>query len=177
MAEMSSNERGDVRLDYPSNGAKFTRLWQPRQGAILETTFRDDGAVLFQRLLKGSSIEEYMADTLKDSGADDVTRVEFADVIFNKACPSCSKNSLIRYVDAYRSNPEVPVMPIYLCKECGSKSYHMTDEYLRHLVKSNPGLFEKAELSEFENNGDAFVAQLKRYIISIFASKKIKCIK
>jgi hypothetical protein len=52
----------------------------------------------------------------------------------------------------------------------------MTDEYLDYLISSNPELFGKGELDEFRKDKEKFMGELRRYIISIFASKRIKSI-
>lgn len=174
VAELSCSNLGEIRIDYVDNGTKLIKLWQPRKNAILETTFKENGSVILQQIISGKDINETVNELLVKSGKTQLKNVEFRPIKLDRPCPHCKKNSLIRYADAYRSNPDIPVMPLYECKECKGKSHLLTDEYLMHLVKSNPDLFDADAKAELKNDDDAFVSELKRYVISIFASKKIK---
>jgi hypothetical protein len=68
-------------------------------------------------------------------------------------------------------------MPLYSCTGCSTKSYYLTRDYLEYLVDNNNSMFEAAELSELSKDKNAFMSELEAYIIRIFASKKIMCIK
>jgi len=61
--------------------------------------------------------------------------------------------------------------------ECKAKSYYLTDEYLEFLVDSNYNMFSDDEQREIERDKNAFLKELRAYIIRIFASKKIQSIK
>ena len=71
----------------------------------------------------------------------------------------------------------IPVVPIFICKKCGSRFYSMSDEYLRRLVSRKESLFGADEIAEREKGEAEFVGTLQSYIIRIFASKKIQRLK
>ncbi len=71
----------------------------------------------------------------------------------------------------------LPVLPLYICKNCKTQSYYMTDEYLGYLVDNNRGLFTETELGELAADKKRFMEELKGYIIRILSSKKIASIK
>lgn len=173
-AEMARNAKGDTRIDYSVGGAKRIRLWEPIGVGVLETTFRHDGAVLLQQYVEKIALEGRIKDTLVEAGSNSASDVAYKEVAIDKACPWCGKRKLVRFVQAYRSKAEVPVVPLYHCTECRGRSYYLTDDYLIHLISSKPELFEEAERKKFEEGRDAFVAEIRGNIISIFASKKLK---
>lgn len=84
---------------------------------------------------------------------------------------------MVRYVEAFRSKNTMPVMPLYYCTNCSKQSYYLTNTYLEYLIYNNKGLFTNKEQVELQNDEEAFIAELKEYIIRIFASKKIMQIK
>lgn len=100
----------------------------------------------------------------------------YEELRLKKSCPNCGSDSLIRYTKPV-SGEEMPVVPIYLCKSCNRKSYHLTTAYLEYLIKSNTDLFAQSELLELNKKHEAFVKELEGYILRIFASKKIMRIK
>ncbi len=173
-AELARNARGDVRVDYQAGGARRIRVWEPRGGGVLETTFRHDGTVLLQLAVERGKVEGRIKDTLAEAGCDSVKEVSYRDVAFDRACPWCSRHSLVRVAQAYRSREDVPVVPLYHCAECRGRSYHLSDEYLIHLISSNPQLFDDPDIKRFGSEREAFVAEMRSNIISIFASKKLK---
>lgn len=173
-AEMARNAKGDTRIDYQIGGAKRIRLWEPIGVGVLETTFKHDGAVLLQQYMEKAHVEDRIKDTLKEAGSKKASEVPYKEVGLDRACPWCGKRKLVRFVQAYRSKAEVPVVPLYHCTECRGRSYHLTDDYLIHLISSKPELFEDAERKKFDESRDAFVAEIRGNIISIFASKKLK---
>lgn len=172
--ELAQKENGDVRLDYYLDGASRIRLWEPMGKSTLETTFRPDGAVLLQVNVDTRRVGERIKETLLECGSAAPVKAEYRDVTFEKACPWCSKRELVRFAQAYRSSGEVPVMPLYHCRGCRGRSYYLTDEYLIHLISSNPGMFESPDVQRFNSDPGSFVAEMKAYVISSFASKKVR---
>lgn len=173
-AELAHNERGDVRLDYEISGKKQIRLWEPKPVGTLETSFREDGVILLQRSIETSAIKDRIGETLAEAEIHSTKEVPFRGVLFDKACPWCAKHTLVRFSEAYRSRNEVPIVPLYYCRECRNKGYYLADEYLLHLIESNPQLFEEADLQKFKSNRDAFISEIKAHVISSFASKKVR---
>jgi len=173
-AELARNARGDVRIDYSVGGKRRIRVWEPRGAGALETTFAKDGAVLLQLAVERERIDDRIKETLAEAGCDSAKEVMYREVVFDRACPWCSRRSLVRVAQAYRSRGDVPVVPLYHCAECRGQSYHLSDEYLIHLISSNPHLFDDSDARRFGSERDAFVAEVRSNIISIFASKKLK---
>jgi hypothetical protein len=173
-AEMARNRRGDVRIDYSVGGSRRTRVWEPIDVGVLETTFRQDGAVLLQLAVEKKNVERRIKDTLAEAGCDSARETEYRDVVFDRACPWCSKHALVRVAQAYRSRGQVPIVPMYHCTECRGRSYYLSDDYLIHLISSNPHLFEEADNRRFREEREAFVTEVRGNIISIFASKKVR---
>lgn len=134
--------------------------------------------MLKQQLLELDSkqLDERIKKELHDMSVHAAKERPYESVRLKKPCPNCNTDSLVRYVESV-PKPEMPVMPLYICSNCKKKSYYLTTAYLEHLIKNNTDLFSKAELSEFDKNSDAFIRELEGYILRIFASKKIMCIK
>ncbi len=177
MAETSGlakKANGDVRLDYLAGGMGRIRTWEPRGPVALETTFRADGAVLMQSTVETAKIDSRVGETLSESGCNEPPSMPYNEVRFERACPWCSKHALARFAEAYRSKGEVPIVPLYHCRECRGRSYYLTDEYLIHLIATNPNMFEAGDFDRFRSDQAAFVSEIKAYIISSFASKRVK---
>lgn len=178
-AFISKDGKGKVKLEYHESGEDRIRLWETRKGNTLETTFAIDGAVLLQLPLRVSEKElEYrIKQTLSDAKISDVAYKDYTEIKIAKECPKCKESKLQRYVDAFASTGEIPIVPIYYCTSCNTKSFYLTDKYLEHLVASNTELFEEKEKDELNANKDAALNELREYIIRMFASKKILNIK
>ncbi len=171
---LARKANGDVRLDYSIGGAERIRVWEPRGKMALETTFRPDGAVVLQEVIETGSIAKRVGETLSEAGCGTPADAAYRDVVLDRACPWCSKHALVRFAEAYRSRGEVPVVPLYHCRECRGRSYHLTDEYLMHLVASNPDRFESGDLERLTKDRNGFISEIKAHIISSFASKRVK---
>ncbi len=169
-----SKDKGRVRLEYSAKGIAVVKQWEEKGKRILETVFDENGAVLQQKLLdmEGNGLEALIERELKEAAAREVKSMPYEDVKLKKPCPSCGSSSLER-LDRSVSGDELPVVPIYLCKSCGKKSYHLTTRYLDYLISRNKNLFAQGELAKLDDNHDAFVNELEEYILRIFASKKI----
>ncbi len=121
-------------------------------------------------------LNQRVADALKEANVSETKEAQYSDVKFSKPCPKCGQYELLRYVDAFAGKSDAPIMPLYHCNNCNTKSHHLTNEYLEYLVENNAALFDDKETSELSKDRSAFMTELKGYIIRIFASKKIMSI-
>ncbi|MGD0729239.1 MAG: hypothetical protein ABR981_04140 [Candidatus Micrarchaeaceae archaeon] len=156
------------------------KILEPRETELLEMVFDMNGFVLLQKLTKIQNKEDIdlkIKETLHKEKISKISKKEYSEVKITKNCPNCNESALELYVEAFASNGKVPVVPTYHCKNCKGKSYYLTDSYLEYLVNENKGLFSDAELIELEKDRNAFMNEIKAYIIRIFASKKILNIK
>jgi hypothetical protein len=160
---------------YPSEeGLRFCVAEKTRMGTLI-TEFKNNGEVTDQVCSLTKDAKAALEEYLKGTGMPD-----FADsgpyerVAVGVRCTKCS-GDIGRELDLKRPEDigRVPVVPIFICKHCGSKFYSITDSYLRKLISRQVGLFSADELQEMERNQEAFVAEVKEYVIRIFASKKI----
>ena len=165
-----------MRLDLIDGTRRVTRLWEQRNGTVLETTFGARGEIIMQRLLSGNrTTSDYFNEAVAETGTTP-KHVDFKPVLLEKRCPKCGSEALVRKIEAF-SGIEIPVMPLYYCKSCKSESFYLTDEYLNYLIDNNKEMFEKEETEKMVSDREEFAAELRRHIISIFASKKITNIK
>jgi hypothetical protein len=178
VAYVSKDGNGKMKIEYLHKSEKRVMLWEAKGNSAIETTFDNNGAILMQRLVKldQEPLDSRAINALKSEGISKTEEKEYWDIKFDKPCPKCTERKLQRYVEAFSGNNEMPIMPLYHCPNCGTKSYYLTDQYLEYLVDSNAELFNDEEVSEKEANKRAFMDELKGYIIRIFASKKIMCI-
>lgn len=178
-AFVSNDGNKRVKLEYVRQGEQLVRLWELHKDKALETTFDNNGAILNQIVLKPDTelLNHRLQQSLLEANISKTEQKRFTDIKFERPCPKCGEKRLSRYAEAFASKAEVPVMPMYQCQNCSTKSYHMTDKYLECLVESNSEMFSEAEIAELNTNRVAFMNELKGYIIRIFASKKIMNIK
>lgn len=171
---MAKDGNGRLKLEYLYCGKQRIVLWEQYGGIVLETAFGSNGSILMQKPMKQESgiIDYRMKQFLLEAGISEAMEKEFTEIKLDKRCPKCNGYGLSRYIEAFSKN-EIPVMPLYYCKHCKAQSYHMTDEYLQYLIENNSGLFSEAELSEMSKDKGVFLAELRGYIIRIFASKKV----
>lgn len=171
------SDAGAVQLEFLSQNRRNTVQWELVNGAVLESLFDADGGILRQKLHENSSKEGMSATSAllerfaEKEGIFVMGEREFREIKLKKGCPKCGKEELKRELSP------VPVMPIYICSDCDSRSYHLTDDYLEYLVENNKELFDGKELQEMSGSREKFTAELKEYVIRIFASKRIACIK
>lgn len=168
------SQDGRIRIDMDENGVPSTMLLEPiKGGGFLRSIFSVGGGVILQTVMKldGNDIEKYIEKLCRTA-----TSCEYKEVFLEKPCPSCGEKPLKK---PYRAVPlsEIPVIPIYMCQKCGSRSYYLTKEYLSYLVEEKKELFEPLELEGYHKDKDKFMDELKEYIIRIFASKRILCIR
>jgi predicted RNA-binding Zn-ribbon protein involved in translation (DUF1610 family) len=163
-----------TKLEYRVNDLEVVKLWEKSSDGLVEITFDRDGTVLRQQLLEpeDADVEKRVKQELQSASLNAVKEKPYEDIRLKKPCPNCGSETLVRCSRSV-SGDALPVVPIYLCKSCKKKSYHLNTSYLDYLVKGNTGLFEKNELSELERDHDAFITELEGYILRIFASKKI----
>ncbi len=178
-AYISKDGNGRVKLEYGQNGELRAKLWETKGSKTLETLFDSDGSILVQKVLalNGSELTPIIDHTAKEERIIEMEERAYEHVKLNRPCPKCGRQGLSRHADAFANRGEVPIMPLYHCGNCNTTSYHMTEMYLKYLVDNNRELFDGAEIKEYESNKEAFMAELRGYIIRIFASKKIMCIK
>ena len=175
-SEASAGNDGSMRLDLIDRTRMVTRLWEQRNGNVLETTFGAHGEIITQRLLSGGRMAaEYFNDAVAETGTTPKP-VDFKPIKLEKRCPKCESDALVRKIEAF-SGIGIPVMPIYYCSSCKAESFYLTDEYLGYLMDNNKEMFEKEEAEKMASDRAEFAAELRRHIISIFASKKIMNIK
>ncbi|MGC8478522.1 MAG: hypothetical protein ACP5NE_01165 [Candidatus Micrarchaeia archaeon] len=174
-ARLSRGPNGEARFDYFQEGEESTLLIEKAGEGILESLFDRNGAVLKQVMLKGDQkeIEREVEELSKRVGQ--LESSEYREVTLQKSCPHCGSNSLKRSIDFEKG--DVPVVPTYVCGKCGGRSYYLTEQYLRGIVSSRKDLFSESEKKELEVNEEAFLKELKEYIIRIFASKRIIAIR
>ena len=177
VGHLSRGGAGEVKLEYQLPDGKLCKLWEPMGGSILETTFDHEGGIMNQAVHRPeASIEELVSSEAKRQGLE-LREARFEAVRLEKSCPKCNSGPLSRHAEAFRSTNEIPVMPTYHCRGCGTRSYYLTDGYLDNLVKGNRIMFTDEELKQLDADERAFKEELKAYIIRIFASKRIMCIK
>ncbi|MEM3841121.1 MAG: hypothetical protein QXN59_00275 [Candidatus Micrarchaeaceae archaeon] len=160
-----------ARVDYRSPSKTFFCEIERVDGGVLQTFFDGSGAVVRRNPLPISTDIAAESERLAKSFGCPVVRKEYSKVLLDKPCPKCYSSPL-----AEQPGPKM-VMPIYICKHCGSKSFFLTDQYLIQLVSENKSSFSESERAELSSSPDAFFAELREYIIRIFASKKIIAIK
>ncbi len=177
-ATLSRNGAGKVKLEYAHDGQKRTVLWEPLGSGTVETIFDGEGAIALQRIFSDKIDKEaQVARFIKAEKIAGVRQGDYSEIRFNKKCPTCGADSLQRLAETISDSSKMPVMPIYVCGSCKGKSYYLTDSYLEHLISNNVDLFEENERKALDSDKGAFVKEIKEYIIRIFASKRIMCIK
>ncbi len=168
-----------IKLEYESKEGFRILLWEPkRESKLLQTVFDGSGAIMDQRLFNAESINsKALAEAFMSKNGIEPKESVYEPVKLKAQCPSCNGASLVRYAETISDASKIPVMPIYMCTECGNKSYYMTDAYLKSLINSKQVLFEPKDMEEFKSNEQKFINELKAYIVRIFASKHILSIK
>lgn len=162
---------GKARVDYSDGNSALTETFEEIGNSVLVTSFNSDGRVLDRRLSKGGKGAE--ARALEFAGSmGRVERCEYSEVLIGKACPKCGGR-----LEMHVGEADVPIMPLYDCRGCGSRSFDLTDEYLQKLVSGNRVLFENSELDALGKSPEGFRNELMDYIIKIYASKHISKIR
>jgi len=161
---------------------RFSIAEETTMGTLV-TEFNDGGDVLNQVCTGTRDAEKALAGYLAEAGIGTLNVANRGDCAYEPVrvdarCKSC-KGEIARELDLKRPDEirNVPIVPIFICRDCGIKFYSMTDDYLRALVSRNEGLFKPDELSEKKRNEREFVNTIQEYIIRIFASKRISRLK
>ncbi len=178
-AFISVSPQGKIKLEYTIENKVFTILWEPfEKGIVLETEFDFNGGILKQNLIKGDfNGPRDLADRfIEKNNIEDVRESVFEEVKLQKRCPKCNSNKLIRY-STISGRDNIPIIPTYVCGDCNSKSYYLTDEYLERLIKEHKDLFEDSEIKELDNDEENFKHQIAEYISRVMAIKKVYRIK
>ena len=174
------NRSDDGRLrtqEYFKCGKRMFAIAEQTEKGSLITEFNLSNEVANQVYLEGGNAQADVIGYLDISGSS--VRVDgagkYSGVSIDARCSGCGAGSLFRELDGLLPSEikDIPVVPIFMCKECKKKHYMLTDSYLAELVKNNDALFEKSERDEISSNLDSSINMLQEYIIRIFASKKI----
>ncbi|MGC8567750.1 MAG: hypothetical protein ACP5RP_00290 [Candidatus Micrarchaeia archaeon] len=153
----------------PSSASTLRLLFEVFNGSVLITKFNSIGGIVDRKLLpKEVSLSDAINHSFSEYGITHVTEIPYEEIKLLKRCPSCNSDSLELFYDN-----SVPVLPVYICKHCGAKSYYMTNEYLLNLINEHRELFDEDTLSKFEQDKPLFMNELKEYIARFFAAKKI----
>ena len=168
----TSKGKDKYRIVYGSGENRNIETFEDVRIGILETTFDADGEVLDQKLLKREIGIEEAARSFLEGIEGEVKANAYREVEIAKACPKCGSTNVKRDIGALKEDG-IPIVPRYVCVDCGTHSYRLTDRYLEKLVYSNRQMFSKEELEALDRDRAAFMKELKEYIIRIFASKKI----
>ncbi len=174
---ISNGPNNAIKIEYTKNGLYLIKIWETfSDGKISETTFKNNGSIIDQRLyLAKKSISDHVEFFIRNEKLNPF-KTNFQEVKLNRGCPKCSGN-IDRYTKDKSYSSDIPIMPMYFCKGCGSKSYYFTIEYLNKLVSSHPEMFSDVDKELYKENSESFIKELKEHINRIFASKHIYEIK
>ncbi|MDE1834964.1 MAG: hypothetical protein KGH64_06545, partial [Candidatus Micrarchaeota archaeon] len=141
-----------MRTDfYERNGKRFCVGEQILKGSLI-TEFNERGEVAVQIHSKTIGLNEMLNLYFVGYKLKVTDVAAYTSVAINTKCASCKLVGLERELD--KTHPSkitnVPVLPIFVCKNCGQRHYSLTDEYLRYMVTSNKGLFEQEEMKAVE---------------------------
>lgn len=167
---------GRLKADFYRDNEKLTVLSEKIKGGFLVTEFNCDGEVLLQSL---ESIDNGISALKRHLSIDDSCNIvdteAYEGINVNAECSKCGKRNIRRELDMLDTEAlsKIPTMPMFVCTSCGQRFYSLTDNYLKELIHSSIDLFTEEELAEKGKDEDAFVNELKEYIIRIFASKKV----
>ncbi len=181
-SRLSRGKDGAVRIDYSQSSGTRVAMWEPISNGVMHTIFNGEGAIVrrdfFECLNSISVIDKCVSDFVDSERIAIEGHDDMHEVALSKNCPSCNETGLLLEVERKEGKiTNIPVMPVYKCNKCGKRSYYLTDEYLDHLVSGNIDLFKGPEQRQMQADKEAFRKELKEYIIRIFASKRIVCIR
>jgi hypothetical protein len=179
--DANGSDDGRIRTAHYSfcGEMRFSLVEETRAGTLI-TEFRSNGEVLNQVGAGKKRAEEALAEYLKGIGELNIGRAKgkYVPVRVGAECAKC-RGGIARELDLKCPGEikSVPVVPMFVCVGCGSRYYHLTDEYLIRLVRSNAALFDSEEARERGKDEGEFVKTLQEYVIRIFASKRISKLK
>ena len=179
---VSLGPNGEIKLLHKRAGSDHVMLWESMADGVVETKFSSIGEVVYRKAEKypeGKGATHFLKEYADKEKIALKTEPVFSEVVLDKPCPTCGTRAvMIDYRQRrLKSVNDVPVMPIYTCGTCNTRSYHLTDSYLEYLVYNNASLFSGVESQEMSSDRDKFLHELREYIIRIFASKRIVQIK
>jgi hypothetical protein len=174
-SNISESPKHAVRLEYTSDGSQRIKTWESvKDGDVLETVFSEGGTILDRHLLKaGKTPKEHAEEFVEVAGLEPRENV-YEAVSLQKGCPKCG-SSVSCIIEGEQG--DIPVMPVYMCDSCKSKSYCLTDQYLILLISRNIKMFSEAELEAYTKNPEEFIKDVKANINRMFAAKHIYEIK
>ncbi len=178
-AFISESPTHSIKLEFYSEGIGMVSLvWEPVEDAILQTLFDLNGGVLNQNLVEagGKSARDFADKFIEANGLEDIRESIYEEVKLNKACPKCGSKNLSKSVTKLKKG-NIPIIPTYICNDCNSKSYYLTDTYLKYLIENHKDLFDENELKELNEDRDRLLENMQEYISRIFAMKKVYRIK
>lgn len=178
-AFISESPDHKIKLEYVVNDKRVTTLWEPKgNDMVLLSNFNIEGGLLNQRLFKAAdkTTKDIANDFIDQNGIEDIRESVFEDIRLDKECPSCKSKSLARFAE-FANTDKIPIIPMYICKKCNSRSYYLTDDYLTILINEHKDLFEEAEIKESEEDFDKFRDNVKEYISRVMAMNKVIRIK
>lgn len=173
---ISKGPNNTIKIEYIKNGEPVIKMWETsKDGKISETTFKNNGSITDQAYVNVKDVREHVESFIRNENLEP-SKTNFEEIKLDRKCPKCSGN-IDRYAKDKSVGEDIPIMPLYVCKECNSKSYHLTIEYLHKLVNSNLEMFSDSDKELYKENSESFIKELKEYINRIFASKHIPEIK
>lgn len=158
-----------ARLDIDN----FIILWEEKEDAVLMTKFNLKGEILEQAGMPKAKAESHALNYSKEKKVA-IEKVKFANVEIDKVCPHCGLKTLKRISESAKNMAEVPVMPMYLCSNCGKRSFYLTDEYLAFLADNNLTLFNAAEREALKSKKEETLREIKETAKRIFIAKGAK---
>ena len=165
-------------MDIIDSGREAVLLFeQVGKEGVLKSIFNKEGDPLSQTLINrgNKDIDDIAKDIM--AGFEEVTEKEYEEIVLAKPCPKCGKPGMKRAVNTSDGRAGVPVMPTFICGSCGEHGYRLSNSYLEEIIRERRELFSEEEQRELNANPDGFKNELKEYIIRIFASKRISCIR
>jgi hypothetical protein len=144
------------------------------KGTLL-TEFLQNGDVVNQVYRQSKDSLEEMRAYLGKNDIKINEKVPYAPLKIKSKCHGCGKEEMRRELESVPAEKisDVPVVPIFVCGGCGKRYYTMNELFLKNLVAMNKDLFESADIKEMQKDEDAFIHNLREYVIRTFASKKI----
>ena len=143
------------------------------------------GSVVSKFKKSGEIVDRYENERTRDAGKaldmyltgtamiEVLSTPTYEHVKAEAVCRSCGKSEIERELDQQKTEEmaEVPVVPIFVCRSCGSKFCSVGEEYIKNLV-SKYGRY--IAMGKEEKVEDAmFVRKVQDNIIRSFASKNI----
>ncbi len=162
---------------YSVGGKERFSLFELTPNGVLITDFSAKGEVLDQLGSEDTDIyQQAQAHIAKFAPDKDIRFTKYDGSEIKAKCTECKTGTIRRELDFVDPKNIVALhpMPIFVCLACRNKFISVTDEYVSALAKRNPHLFDKSEIEEKNKDWDGFIKELRQYIISVFAAKRIR---